>query len=457
MNGGSVPGNKTDLRPKLPSPTFLTVLLALLLCSFPSRGLAVPPIEQAKLSNGLKILLIQAHNVPMVSMQLTLVAGSRFDPKEKGGTASLLADMLTDHTAKHDQKSWAQYLDTHAIMLGADVDRDSMAVSVTVLKEVLTEGVAALAETVLQPGWDQKRFRILKEDAVSAAQKAREQPGHIASETTVKVLFDGHPYGHLPQGNVESLARIALADLKTLYEKQIHPQGAVLAVSGDVTMKELLALIRPALKSWKGCPDRKLFDLKPANHKPSNISVSMDSKQTHLVFARLGPARKDPDLFPVLVLNHILGGSGFASILMQEVREKRGLVYGVYSYFRPLAAAGPYIINLQTKASQRDKAAHVVRSQLLGLSTKGVSKRQLRAAKSNLIGGFAQRMDSNRERVGLLSMIGFYDLPLDYLQVWTKRIKSVRLAQVNKAAKKYCPPEQWSLVQVGPTSVSPTN
>lgn len=457
MNRNPALRKTTALRLKSPLPALLTAIFTLILCSFPAWSRAVPPIEQAKLGNGLKILLMQAHNVPMVSMQLTLVAGSRFDPREKGGTASLLADMLTDHTAKHDHKSWAQYLDTHAIMLGADVDRDSMDVSVTVLKEVLAEGVTALAETVLQPGWGQKRFRILKEDAVSAAQKAREQPGHIASETTVKVLFGGHPYGHLPQGNVESLARITLADLKSLYERQIRPQGAVLAVSGDVTMKELLVLIRPALKNWKGCPNGKLFDLKPANHQPGNISVSMDSKQTHLVFARLGPARKDPDLFPVLVLNHILGGSGFASILMQQVREKRGLVYGVYSYFRPLAAAGPYIINLQTKASQKDKAAHVVRSQLLNLSTRGVSKGQLKAAKSNLIGGFAQRMDSNRERVGLLSMIGFYDLPLDYLQVWTEKIRSVRLAQVNKAAKKYCPPEHWSLIQVGPSSVSPVN
>ncbi|MFQ5355889.1 MAG: M16 family metallopeptidase, partial [Mariprofundaceae bacterium] len=396
------------------------------------------------------VLLMQAHNVPMVSMQLTTVSGSRFDPGQRGGTAALLAQMLTDHTAKHDHKAWAQYLDIDAIQLGGSVTQDSLSLSVTVLKEALGEGVAALSEAVLHPGWNKKRFNILKEDAVSAAQKARENPGHIASETTIQLLFGAHPYGHLSQGSVQSLSKVKLANLKALYKEQVRPQEAVLAVSGDVAMQELIALIQPALKEWKGHGKQALFDIQAAKHRPSFTSVSMASQQTHLAFARLGSARKDADLFPLLILNHIFGGSGFASILMQEVREKRGLVYGIYSYFSPLATSGPYIIKLQTKASQKEEAAHIVQSQLLKLSSTGVNRKQLKAAKSNLVGSFAQRMDSNRERMGLISMIGFYDLPLNYLQVWTDKIKSIRLEQVNNVARKYYPPEQWSLIQVGP-------
>ncbi len=446
-------GHTTETKRHREARTKLKLLILGVLCAsvmhcFPAY--AVPVIEEAKLDNGLRVLLMQAHNVPMVSMQLTTLAGSRFDSKERGGTAALLAQMLTDHTEKHDHKAWAQYLDADAIQFGGNVTRDGLSLSVTVLREVLSKGVAVLSEVVLHPGWNKNRFKILKEDAVSAAQKARENPGHIASETSIQLLFGAHPYGHLSQGNVQSLSKIKLANLKAMYREQVRPQESILAVSGDVTMPELIALIQPALKEWKGHGKRALFDIQPADHRPSNTSVSMDSKQTHLVLARLGPARKEADMFPLLVLNHIFGGSGFASILMQEVREKRGLVYGIYSYFSPLATAGPYMIKLQTKTSQKEEAAHIVQSQLLKLSSSGVSRKQLKAARNNLIGSFAQRMDSNRERVGLMSMIGFYGLPLDYLQDWTNKIKSVQLKQVNNAAKKYYPPDQWSLIQVGP-------
>ncbi len=429
----------------------LGTLCALAVHFFPVMAFAVPAIEEARLDNGLRVLLMQAHNVPMVSMQLTLPAGSRFDPEGQGGTASTLASMLSDHTVRHDFVAWANLLDAEAIRLGAGAGRDNLDLSLTVLKEALPAGVNAFAEALLKPGWDIVRFEILKEDAIAAAQKAQEEPGVRASEALGQLVFGTHPYGHRPDGSLKSLKRIELNGLKQLYRSQVKPEGAVLAVSGDVNMPELLKLLVPLLKDWQGKPEKGLFDIEPpANTQGLSEQVEMETKQALVSLGRLGPDRKATDFFPAFVLNHILGGGGFSSILMEEVRENRGLVYGIYSYFVPLAVPGPYVISLQTRADQADQASQVVRDVLAELFEKGVTDKQLHDAKSNLMGSFAQRMDSNRERVGLIGMIGFYDLPLDYLQTWTDKVNAVSTADVKQAAGRYLNPEDWNQVRVGP-------
>jgi zinc protease len=430
--------------------THLTLLLLGCL-SFINPVQAVPPIEEASMGNGLRILLMEAHAVPMVSMQLVMPAGSRFDPVGKGGTASLLATMLTDHTEKHTREAWAAALDAEAIQLGASSDRDGLGLSLMVLKEALPAGINAFSEALLSPGWNSERFVLIKEDTLSAAQKALEEPGVRASEATSRLLFPGHPYGHRPDGNPESLKKITLTDLKTLYANQVRPEGALLAVSGDITMPELLKLLKPLLADWKGVPEQQLFEISKADDVHGvKKQIEMQTSQTLSQLSRLGPARRDADFFPAFVLNHILGGGGFGSRLMQEVREKRGLVYGVYSYFIPLATSGPFIITLQTRADQAEEAENVVRSVLQELFSGEITRKELKDAKANLTGSFAQRMDSNRERVGLMSMIGFYGMPLDYLQVWTQKVESVTLADIKIAANAYLDPKQWNLLRVGP-------
>jgi len=432
--------------------THLTLLLLGCL-TLVNPAQAVPPIEEAKLESGLRILLMEAHAVPMVSMQLTMPSGSRFDPAGKGGTANLLATMLTDHTNKHDREAWATLLDAEAIRLGAGADRDGLNLSMTVLKEALPAGISAFSEALLMPGWNNKRFVLIKENAISSAKKSLEEPGVRASEATSALLFPNHPYGHRPDGTLKSLNRIAIADLKKLYEDQMKPEGAVLAVSGDITMSELLKLLKPALADWKGAVKQPLFEVDRADSiHGTTKQVEMQTTQTLSQLVRLGPARRDANFFPAFVLNHMLGGGGFGSKLMEEVREKRGLVYGVYSYFIPLATSGPFIITLQTRADQAEEAENVVRSVLNKLHHGEVSQQDLRDAKANLIGSFAQRMDSNRERIGLMSMIGFYDMPLDYLQVWTQKVESVTLTDIKIAAKAYLDPKQWNLLRVGPNT-----
>ncbi len=438
---------------------FCTPLITLMVFLFTAitQAQAIPPIQQAQLKNGLRVLLMEAHNVPMVSMKLSLPGGSRFDANigknRKGGTASLLADMISDHTARHAHPVWDDLLDADAIKLGAGAGRDDFSLALTVLKDALKPGLDAFSEALLQPGWDKKRFAILKQDAIAAAQKAQEEPGVRAAQAAAALLFPQHPYGHRPGGTMASLKRINLGDLKSLYVAQFKPSGAVLAVSGDITMAELLPLLKVRLGGWQGKPAKGLMDIsQPAIVAGKQADVALPTTQMLVQLLRLGPPRSDADFFPAFVLNHILGGGGFASRLMQEVREDRGLVYGVYSYFQPLAAPGPFVITLQTKADQAKQAEAVVRHVLADMAAGHISSKQLKASKENLTGSFAQRMDSNRERVGLISMIGLYHLPLDYLSRWQERVQAVTLAQVKAQAARYLKPEQWNRVRVGPPS-----
>jgi len=423
-----------------------------------SQAAAAPVVQQKTLDNGLNILLIEAHNVPMVAMKLVVPAGSRFDAQDRAGSAALLAAMLTDHTQKHDDQAWAAKLDDAAIRLGSGVDKDTMSFSLTVLREALDEGVQALAEAVLQPGWQQKRFDFLQQNAISAVTKAREEATTYAAEEVNKLLFPNHPYGHTVSGNVQSLKRIKLQDLKVMYQQQVRPDGAVLAVSGDITMDALVAAIKPYLKAWKGKPVHAFSDIKqPQPSSQQSSFVTLDKHQALVEWVRLGPSRHHRDYKALLVLNHMLGGGGFGSRLMEEIREKRGLVYGVYSFFQPLETNGAYTIRLLTKANQANEAEAVLRDVLQGFADGHISQEDLNKSKRNLVGGFAQRMDSNRERAGLLAMMGVYKRPLNYLQNWTKSVSSVTLADVKRMAKQYLQPSDWKRVLVGPDVIQQQN
>jgi len=415
---------------------------------------ATPVVQQHHLSNGMNVLLIEAHHVPMLAMKLTLPAGSRFDAENKGGTAALLSALLLDHTQQHTHTAWAAKLDDAAIRLSAGAGQDALSISLTVLKEASDEGIAAMAEALLHPGWRKQRFLLLKDNAVSSSIKAQEEAGTLAAEAVSQLLFPNHPYGHVAGGNTLSLQQIQLSDAKQLYQQQIKPIGSTFAVSGDITMTDLIPLLEQYFSAWQGQPTQAFADIQPA--KPAltqAVVIPMQKHQTLLQWVRLGPSRHDPDYMAALVLNHMLGGGGFGSRLMEEIREQRGLTYGVYSWFQPLETSGTYKIQLLTRADQVDEAEDVLAAVLAEMAQGKISADMLRKSQQNLSGGFAQRMDSNRERAGLLAMMGLYHRPLNYLENWTQSIESVTLADVRRVAHYYLQPKSWKRVRVGTVQV----
>ncbi|MDQ7003924.1 MAG: pitrilysin family protein [Ghiorsea sp.] len=430
-----------------------TLLLSLFVFVGSFQAHATTPVQQYTMDNGLNIMLMEAHHVPMVAMKLIMPAGSRFDEAGKGGTASLLSSMLMDHTRKHDHQAWASKLDEASIRLGAGVDKDGLSISLTVLKEVVDDGVSALAEALLQPGWQPKRFDFIQKNTISGLTKAQEDAGTFATLAKGELLFPNHPYTHPASGTLDSVHKVKLNDLQKLYGQQIKPQGTTLAISGDISMTEVIQLVNMHLGQWQGQPRVLLSDImKPKPSEKQKVHHVMDKHQMLMEWVRLGPSRHDENYIAMMVLNHMLGGGGFGSLLMEEIREKRGLTYGVYSYFQPYETNGAYVIRLQTRADQAAEAEMVIKQVLQSLSDGEITQDMLDKSKANLMGGFAQRMDSNRERVGLLAMMGFYHRPIDYLESWTKSVKSVTLADVRKGAEFYFQPESWKQIWIGPAN-----
>ncbi len=416
-----------------------------------TQAQATTPVQQHTMKNGLNIMLMEAHHVPMVAMKLIMPAGSRFDAQDKGGSAALLASMLMDHTKKHDYLAWAAKLDETSIRLGAGADKDSLSISLTVLKEAVDEGMDAFSEALLQPGWNKQRFTLKQKNTLSGLTKAQEEAGTFSAIAEGELLFSNHPYGHPTSGTLASVKNIILNDLKSLYANQVKPVGATLAISGDMTMDEAVRLVQGYLGNWQGAPKKALADIEqPTPSTKKEIHHVMDKHQMLIEWVRLGPSRHDDDYITMMVLNHMLGGGGFGSQLMEETREKRGLTYGVYSYFQPYETHGAYIIRLQTRADQAEEAEQVLKQVLADMAAGKITQDMLDKSKTNLMGSFAQRMDSNRERVGLLAMMGLYHRPLDYLENWTKSVESVTLADVLQGAKKYLQPDDWKQIWVGP-------
>ncbi len=424
------------------------VALAALVALQPAFAAGAARIERATLADGLDVLAWPAPRPPLVAIRLVIPGGRAAEKTD--GEAELLAAMLSDHTRRHDHAAWSAWLDAHALRFSIGTDAESWTVSVLALREQLPAALDAIAEALLAPGWNEKRFANLKERAIAAAKKAREEPGRLATERLLPALFGRHPYAHIPGGTPESLARIRLADLRRLYRAQFHPEGAHLVVAGDVHLKDLLPLARARLDRWRGAPALALADIPaPAAPKPARIHVPAPTTQTLIVLARLGPSRRDPLLFPDFLVNEAFGGGSFSSLLMKTLREQKGLVYGAYSYFEPRAKPGPWIVRVQTRNEKADEAARTTRRLMRRIARKGLPQALVRATAKRMAGRFPQSLDSNRERADLLAMVAFYGLPLDYLDEWPRRILAVDARDAARAARAL-DPRGWIEIRVGP-------
>jgi zinc protease len=249
----------------------------------------------------------------------------------------------------------------------------------------------------------------------------------------------------------ETIAAINRDDLVAFYHSHYTRNNAVVAVIGDLTHQQVEQLAEQLTASLPQGDAAAVLPVVPLPVQASEVRIAHDAAQSHILLGYPGIKRGDPDYFPLYVGNYILGGGGFGSRLTEEVREKRGLVYSVYSYFSPMREAGPFEIGLQTKREQTDEALKVVRETLKKFVDYGATAKELKDAKDNLIGGFALRLDSNAKVMDYLSVIGFYGMPLNFLDDYTKQVNKVTLAQIKDAFARRIHPDKMVTVIVGKT------
>ncbi|MDZ4097785.1 MAG: pitrilysin family protein, partial [Methylophilaceae bacterium] len=298
-----------------------------------------------------------------------------------------------------------------------------------------------------QPDFPEAILQREKTRIIAGLKESATKPDSISSKTFMKALYGNHPYAF--DSEEETVNAIGRADLVKFYQSYYGAKNAVIAMIGDMSREQAGDI---AEKLSAGLPTTEIPPALPDVPLPTKASeqrIEHPATQSHIVLGYPGVRRGDPDYFPLYVGNYILGGGGFVSRLTEEVREKRGLVYSVYSYFMPMAVEGPFQIGLQTKKEQGEDALKVVRETLENFMNKGVTEAELKAAKQNIIGGFPLRLDSNSKILEYLAVIGFYKLPLTYLDDFNKEVDKVTTAQIKEAFNRRLNTDHMVTVIVG--------
>ncbi len=426
-----------------------TIFLSLIICLLAVSAHALPDIEAWQTDNGISVYYVHAPELTIIDLALTMDAGSARDG-DKPGLSSMMHGLLDKGTGKLSADDVAAKFEDVGAQFGVSVDLDRSSATLRSLSDdsLFESALDMYIRVVTQPSFPKRDYEREKKRLLISLEDSDQRPGDIVSRTFFQMLYQDHPYAQPGTGTKQSVENVTLKDIKQFHKTHIVANRAVLAIVGDVTLeraREIAERVSQALP--KGEALQKVADVQSSTL--AKKKVEFPSQQAHVRMGQVGIQRGHPDYFTLYVGNHVLGGGGFTSRLIKEVRSKRGLSYSVYSYFIPYAQQGPFILGLQTRADQVAQAIEVCEQVLEDFIANGPTEEELTLSKENIINGFPLRVDSNKDVLGYLSLIGYYDLPLDYLNEFTKNIEQVTLADVKTAFRKHLSLDSFVTVVVG--------
>ncbi len=429
---------------------FIRFALTLLALIASASAQAMAPIQHWQTSNGARVYFAPAPELPMVDIQLVFNAGSARDG-DRPGLAQLTHTLLDKGADGLSANQIAEQLEGVGARLGGDSLRDMATLNLRSLSDAkyLQPAVAVFAKLVAQPDFNADDLNRERERMLIGLQYAQQQPEAVSEKAFYAALYGAHPYASPPEGTVESLKSLDRATVQAFHKRYYVARNAVVAIVGAVdraTAEKLAETATAGLAAGAAAPTLPaVADFTAAREQ----RIEHPSTQTHVLIGQPGIRRDDADYFTLYVGNYVLGGGGLVSRLSEEIREKRGLSYSVYSYFMPMAERGPFQLGLQTRNDQAAEALKVLRETLSRYVAEGPTATELEAAKKNITGGQALRVDSNRKILEYLAVIGFYQLPLDYLDTFNGKVEAVTLEQVRDAFKRRVQPERMLTLLVG--------
>lgn len=416
---------------------------------------AAIPIESWTASTGAKVFFVPSPSIPMLDVNLDFDAGSRYDPPGKSGLATLTAALLDKGANAQDgqpARNEAQVADAFADT-GADFggaaggDRGGIGLRTLTASPEREQSLRLAGQLIKAPSYPDAVVAREKQRLITAIREGDTRPGVIADKTLSKAIYPTHPYG--VSATPESVGSITRDDLLKFWRDNYTARRAVITLIGAIDRKQAEQIAEDLTRGLpEGTTPPRLPDVQmaiPASEK----RIPHPAQQASVAIGAPAIARGDPDYFALLVGNYVLGGGGFSSRLTDQVREKRGLTYGVDSYFAPSRQPGPFSVTLQTKKENTNEALALVRQIVSQYVAQGPTDKELRAAKDNLVNGFPLRIDSNRKLLTNVANIGWYGLPLDYLDTWTAQINKVTREQVRAAFQRHVHPDAMATVIVG--------
>ncbi len=439
--------------------TVMKKIYVLLLLFVGTTAHAALEIQTWTMDNGARVYFVENRSIPILDINVDFDAGSRRDPEGKTGTAALTNAMLARGISEtrlpdgsvEPAMNEAQLSDAFADIAaqrggGTDADKSGVSLRTLTRANERNQAVQLLARMMAQPSFPEDLLARDKVRLIANLREALTRPETIVDRAFWQTAYRGHPYSKVE--TVESIESIMRADVETFHRAHYVANRAVIAMIGAVSRAEAEAIAQELTRRLpQGAPLPALPAV--AVTRGETQYIAHPATQSHILVGMPAVAYGDPDWFALTVGNYVLGGGGFVSRMMQEVREKRGLAYGAYSYFSPMAQKGPFQASLQTQKEQTGEALAVVNEVLSNYLKNGPTEKEIKAAKDNLIGGFALRIDNNRKILGHIATIGYYGLPLDYLDTWTANVAKVTAVDIRQAFNRKIIMEDLTTIVVG--------
>jgi len=444
------------LQPKL---TFIhglrhRILLILALLA-PTAGIAGPAIQHWTTSNGVQVYFVPAPDLPMVDVRIVIDAGSARDG-QLPGLAFLSNKLIKDGDFGLDADQVATGFERVGARFSTTCYRDMAIIDLRSLTdpELLNPTIQLAAQLVTKPAFQEDSLERERQILLVALQERLQSPSDIANDAFMAALYADHPYATPTEGTVASVKAIKRSDLVTFHNRYYVGRNTTVAIVGALnraTAEKLAWSMVKDIPAGRGAPMLTPLATPPADKTTNNaqIRIQHPSTQTHILIGQPGISYDDADYFPLYVGNHILGGSGLVSRISEEIREKRGLSYSAYSYFNPMRQAGPFVIGLQTRNDQANEAHKVALETIKQFIETGPTVTELEESKQNITGGFPLRLSSNKKIIGMLATIGFYQLPLDYLDTFTTKVDLVSVEMIKEAFTRRVHPEKMATIMVG--------
>ncbi|MBT8621356.1 M16 family metallopeptidase [Polynucleobacter paneuropaeus] len=419
---------------------------------------AALPIQQLDSYKGAKAYLVQTQSLPMLDIEISIDAGTRYDPASKAGLAIMTAELLDNGIRSAGRNLTEAQIADEIADLGADIKIGVSGERAMILVRCLSrpdirDRAIQLARLILSsPTYDSVVVNREKQRISAGLLEAETKPDFVLDRRFRKAVYGDYPLGNAV--TVKSIAGLSASDLKQFHQQFYRSDRVIVSMVGDVNKSEaqeiMQTLVKDLPQTGSSIPPLPELARSPVeNLSEREITIPFDSQQAHIAMGMTAIARNNPDYFPLIVGNYALGGGGFVSRLMNEVREKRGLAYSVFSYFAPGQETGIFQAGLQTKNDQATMALDVMTETISQFIAKGPTQSELDAAKANLINGFPLRIDNNRKLLDNVSSIAWNGLPLNTLDTWTEQVNAVTREQVESAFQKYLAMDRMKIVVLG--------
>lgn len=410
----------------------------------------LPPISEKILDNGLKVMVVEHHELPIVSMRIQFKAGQTLDPIGKAGLADMTASLLTKGTKTRSATEIAEAIDFVGGRLNSGSGWDASNVSCQVLKKHLETGLDLFSDVILNPAFQKNEIERLRKRSISSYIDSKDDPANLADMKFMSLLYKDHPYGYT-QGTDKTLPNITTEDITGFYDSWYAPNNAILMIAGDITPDEGFKLAESKFAGWAK-KELPVFSF-PEPIAPKGIKIVLvnkkDAVQSQICLGHLGVARTNSDFFSINLMNYLFGGGGFSSRLMKIIRSEKGLTYGINSGFDFRLNPGPFTITTFTKNASVGEAIKETLNQTKLIKQGPIRPEELTDAQSYYSGSYPMRFETPDQIAGQLMSIELYGLGADYVTKYRDRIKAVTTADVQAAAQKYLDAENLIIVVVG--------